>query len=74
MRENMEIYPMTAYGGDLVPFFCRWQILSAVILLMAAAFLIAERSKLNRWALWGTIVQSLIHRGEFGLFILIHRP
>jgi hypothetical protein len=68
------LFPMTAYGGDLMPFFCRWQILSAAILLMAGVLLMAERSKLNRWALWGTIVQSLIHCGEFGLFILIHRP
>ena len=64
------LFPMTVNGGSFKPFFYKLQILSAVILLAAVSFLILERRKRNRWALWGTIAQVLIHCLEIGLFFM----
>jgi hypothetical protein len=64
-----KFFPMTAYGGSLVPFFYKWQSFSFALILIAVVLQFLERTNLNRAARWGVIAQSAIHCCTVLLFL-----
>jgi hypothetical protein len=67
-----KLFPMTADGGGLEPFFYKWQVISFAMILTAGAFLIKERAIPNQAVRWGAIGQLVMHCSEVLLFILLH--
>jgi len=66
-----KLFPMTAHGGSLVPFFYIWQFVSFALIVAAGACLRKERAVLNRPIIWGTICQLVMHCSEFLLFVVL---
>ncbi|MFC5865366.1 hypothetical protein ACFPT7_23885 [Acidicapsa dinghuensis] len=45
-----KLFPMTAYGGSLEPFFYKWQLVSFALIFAAGWFLVKEGATRNRAA------------------------
>lgn len=67
---RQKFFPMTEYGGSMVPFFYKWQSFSFALILIGVVLQFIERSNVNRPARWGVIAQSVIHCCTVLLFLL----